>query len=1567
MSKNSMENQPRSVNEHRNLQDTLRVLQLVSLPIFSGNVDEDVNAWILSVKTAAKANTWNDDQLKEQLPLSLKGVALTWYQAIGSLNNNLENIFEAFRKNFSRKNQDSALYLVSNMYQMQDESVMQFGMRIINANPNNEFVNSTSRAFFIRGLKEEISTTLSHKEYSDFKSALEAALIEESKINARGKKLAVNTIESNPPPPQQQKNTSSNGFELMMLNAINGLNDKITSLVSSMSTAPTIMIPQSNNNSSITSNQPLQQPHKKQFKYKKNYYQPQRNFNFQNNNPPIKNFKQKSNHSKNKHLKYNFNPCTICGKSNHTPNQCYYKVNNISSVSLALPFINVIIDNLSLLAIIDSGSVISFVHNDLVKTLKLDNCLEKYNGGQLSTVNNQPLVVFGKLKLYFKIDNMEFSHLFLVVNSSFQVLLGIDFLISNKILVDFSNMIFIKDKLRVPIKNINLECIQSVVGNNIINNNSTSTALPLAIKSKFKNETMEENNNFNSFYARMYKTTIIYPGINNVLLKVKILDSYLLLEQNRKINFVQIPSTLVFSNSEIIMVTLFNNCNEKLVIPQGTRLCYCYVVNKNLEINNCNDMKISLINFVIESKKLNFNVGNEKIKEILEQYKFLFEIENMGQVKDVFHEIHTFAPPTAEPLRRKSPQENTKIKEMVQELLDKGFIRHSSSPYSAPVLLVKKKDGTSRLCIDYRKLNAITVKDKFPLPRIDDILDCLYGAKFFSTFDLLSGYYQIAIAEKDKLKTAFSTREGHFEFNVLPFGLTNAPATFQKTMNSILKDILWKSAISYIDDIIIFSNSLEQHIIHLKEFFEIIKQANLTFKLSKCKIGMTELPFLGYVISHNSIKPDPEKIIKIKQFPSPTNLDTLRTFIGIISYYRRFIKDVATISEPLNRLLRKDTPFVWTIDCEQAFQILKQNLITSPIVIPPDWNKPFIIFSDASDVGIGGVLSQIQENKEHVIQYVSRTLLPRERKYTAMEKEALAVIFNLKKFKNYVLGREFTIVTDHKPLLILNQISNSTNNRILRWQLQVQEFGNFNLIYKKGKMNTNADFLSRLNYNEKTNIVDTNTSTISNVNLISNFDFSSINAIKLMDLEIIRQEQKLDSKLKYFIGKPGYIFKDGILCFLDRIVIPQSLKKNILETHHSHVLAGHLGRFKTHRLIALRYYWSGMIKDINNFISNCMKCNMHKFNLKKNVTLKPIPVNDAWDTVGVDLVGPLPETKNGNKWIIVFVDYLTKWVEAFSLIAADSVSIAKVFVYEVISRHGTPLKLLSDRGTSFLSKFMQDVFDILKIEKISTTAYHPQCNGLTESMNKNLINVIRMYVNDHKSDWDLYLPFALFAYRTSISASSKYSPFKLMYGRECRFPTDIILPESKTKVIFSENENELRIKLLKGLEIEREIAKFNIENSQVKQKENYNSKIDKVTSFNVGDWVWLENKTKSKSKKFKPKWLGPFLIVKKISDHIYKLLIKNRRIHPVVNANRIRKAHFDGSNPNDILQNENDMEIEEDPDEYEVEAITNRKIEKGKLYYKVKWLGYKEQTWEPIENLTNCAESIASFERKCRN
>ncbi|KAD2393420.1 hypothetical protein E3N88_40397 [Mikania micrantha] len=555
------------------------------------------------------------------------------------------------------------------------------------------------------------------------------------------------------------------------------------------------------------------------------------------------------------------------------------------------------------------------------------------------------------------------------------------------------------------------------------------------------------------------------------------------------------------------------------------------------------------------------------------------------------------AAPIARAPYRLAPSEMQELSTQLQELLDKGFIRPSFSPWGAPVLFVKKKDGTFRMCIDYRELNKVTIKNRYPLPRIDDLFDQLQGSSYYSKIDLRSGYHQLRVQEEDIPKTAFRTRYGHYEFLVMPFGLTNAPAVFMDLMNRVCKPYLDKFVIVFIDDILIYSKSEEEHAEHLRLLLELLKQEQLYAKFSKCDFWMREVQFLGHIVNEKGIHVDPAKIEAIKNWEAPKTPTEVRQFLGLAGYYRRFIEGFSKIAQPLTALTHKGTKYNWTDKQEAAFQLLKQKLCSAPILSLPEGTEDFAVYCDASGQGLGCVLMQ----RDKVIAYASRQLRTHEKNYTTHDLELGAVVFALKIWRHYLYGTKCTIYTDHKSLQhIFDQ--KELNMRQRRWVELLNDY-ECAIKYHPGKANVVADALSRKD-TTGTRRVRALMMTI-HTDLPDKVHSAQIEALKTENLvpESLRgMEEQLNVK------------PDGIRYFIDRMWIPLygGLRELVMDEAHKSRYSVHPGSDKMYHDLKALYWWPHMKADIAKYVSKCLTCSKVKVEYQKPSGLLQQPEIPMW-------------------------------------------------------------------------------------------------------------------------------------------------------------------------------------------------------------------------------------------------------------------------------------------------------------------------------------------------------------------
>lgn len=915
--------------------------------------------------------------------------------------------------------------------------------------------------------------------------------------------------------------------------------------------------------------------------------------------------------------------------------------------------------------------------------------------------------------------------------------------------------------------------------------------------------------------------------------------------------------------------------------------------------------------------------------------------------------------PPARPPFRLSFAEQEELQKQISQLLEKGFIRPSKSPFGAPVMFVKKKDGSFRMVIDYRRLNDITIRNNYPLPLIDELLDQLRGSHYFSSLDMVSGYWQQKVAEKDVEKTAFTTKLGHFEFLVLPFGLKNAPSAFMKMVNDILQPYLGKFVLAYLDDILIFSKTKEEHLRHLRLILDLFRKHRLYAKPKKCEFMKTEINFLGHRVSPRGISTVPNKVKTIQDWQSPSNVPQLRSFLGLATYYQRFVQNFSDIASPLTNLLKKNIPYSWGEEEQKAFDTLKKALTTAPVLRLPDPTQPFILHTDASNYAIGAVISQEDQEGERPIAFTSRKLLPAETRYPVHEKELLAIIHALRHWRHYLFGSKIKIFTDHHSIKYF-KTQPTLSQRQARWLETLEEF-DLEIIYKPGKTNVVADALSRYNLETEellsTEIVE---DLLAEIKTSYKTDAKAVEIIDQIKQGTLVKNFRLKDDLLYYISDHREL-----------LYIPDNdtIKRILFRECHDSVLSGHFGFEKTLDLIQRSFFWPKMRQEVQEYTQSCLLCQKNKSsNQAPAGLLHPLEIpTKPWDHVSMDLIVQLPLTKAGFDAILVQVDKLTKMVH-FSPTKTNATApdLAKIFFKDVVRLHGLPQVIISDRDARFTSNFWRTLYTLLDTRLAMSTAFHPQTDGQTERTNRTLEQMLRFFVNYKQDNWDDLLPALEFAVNNTTQSSTKNSPFYLNYGFDPRTPHSLLHPGISPVPAVNDYLTEISSAI--------SLAKDNLKRAQDHQAK-YANTHRRELDFQEGEEVLLstanfiqEAMKFRPSKKLTEKFIGPYKIIKMISPVAAKLdLPPTMKIHPVFHVSLLKKIHY---RPTRFQQDDPPEPpiVIHDQEEYEVEEILDKEERKrGKgisIKYLVKWKGYplSDATWEPLSNLENAKEAIKEYE-----
>ena len=1085
-------------------------------------------------------------------------------------------------------------------------------------------------------------------------------------------------------------------------------------------------------------------------------------------------------------------------------------------------YVNLKINNSKCKVIVDSGAESTLIDKKLANRLSL-KIFEDDSKIEYITANGEVLKKSGWSIVEIMIGSYKFKQKCVVINNlCANILLGTDALVDHGMILNYRHKTLSVGKISLPL------------------------------------HTKEQQ----SFFCLSVTKRIEILPLQTHVEWIQVPESFnkSLLLQGEFLTHVKITNGLYDATDGKIPVIFINQRRHPVILEKGKHVAVVEKVSVvNVVTNSVLEKQLDEINskwakdMVVIDKKLP-KPQLDKVKDLITKYDHIFS-KNKHDLG--YYDKDKFNIDTGEekPIKSKAyrvpfcQQENIDI--MVDEMLENKIITKSKSAWASPVVIVKKKDGTDRFCVDYRKLNSITIKDNYPVPLIGETLDALRGCSYFTTLDLSSGYWQMALADEAKRKTAFITRKGLFQFEVLAFGLSNAVSAFQRQMESILEGL--ENSKSYLDDIMTHSRTFDDHLSHLELVFKRLEGANLKIKPSKCLFAARETKFLGFDISIEGIRPCDDKFEAIKKYPIPHNQKTCKRFLGLASYYRKFIKNYSNIVDPINRLLKKNSKFVWSPDCQESFNKIINMLINPPILAYPSFDKEFYLTTDASGTGLGAVLSQINNRgEEKAIGYASRGLTDAERNYSATELEACAIIWSINYFKHYLYGHKFIIWSDHNPLQYMDNMKNKTS-KVNRWRLELSEY-NYVIKYKPGVLNTNADALSRVNEQQKVVVVNT----VSEVDTKLRDDLLHAQS---NDPEIRRI---IDSNLKGYLVQNDLLYKTGPKRI--RLVVPKTFIENCLQMCHDDMGSGHMGFKKTWPKVRDRFYWKNMYGDTYRWLKSCTICAKRKSPENLKIGLNPINVAEyPFHMMGMDILGPLKQTINGNKYILVFTDYLTRWPEAFAIKNREAKTIAKVFINEIVSRHSAPKILLSDQAKEFMSKLIEEISSYLTINKINTTAYHPQCNGLTERFNATLCQVLSTYTNENQTNWDEFIQVALFAYRTSIQETTLKTPFELLYNRDPRLPNNL-------------ESFHITQPIVRDLKKTWRDARDRIKKVNDQRKIKFDSKY-KEKVIEIGDKVRMQMLATKPGLKFKLRndiWGGPFLVIGKFGNGNLKIDIGNR-------------------------------------------------------------------------------------------
>ena len=1002
--------------------------------------------------------------------------------------------------------------------------------------------------------------------------------------------------------------------------------------------------------------------------------------------------------------------------------------------------------------------------------------------------------------------------------------------------------------------------------------------------------------------SKLIKATAKGPGISPYRPITEDLWMYEGLPEREARSLIRVsPSLNVIgtNNDTVVDVLLTNTSAEMRSVGKGVKIANAHKEFDQVNLEQSEDgevinsvVDLDVVDILCDRKKFDHLSEEEyaQMKRLVTEFKDIFTIssQKIGSANNSQFDVDiSNMSPVAIPLRRVPLHKQDIVKALIDKYKQLGILEEIDSPFRAAMVLVEKKNVTGditdkyRLCVDYRVLNDQLPDSGWPAPSVEHCLDAAAGSVYFSKLDFNNGYLQIPCTPAAKRALAFSPGIGFSQltFNGMPQGAKSAASSFQKSMEKTFSGLEECILPPYYDDVNVKSRTFSQHLKNARLVFTRIRECGYTLNALKCSLFQTKVKYLGHIMENGSIALDPERVSAIVDIPVPQNVKSLRSFIGMAQFCCRFIPHLNAVLTPLSNLLKKNVPFIWSAECQSAFDNVKQALMNPPVLRSPSPADTFVLETDASDCGVGGCLkiSSAVGSDEAIVGFHSGKFKDQQLRWHIVEKEAYAILDNLEKFKHFLIGKRFILKTDNR---VLSWVKTSKSKKLASWALKMLDF-DFDIVHIPAKDNRISDFFSRMHEN---------VAVISHLDPV--FDNKELSSAQHADECMDSAFQYVASKRDFDVEKLGplkrfrkflSVDQHGVLRWKTKIVLPIQFRSQVLESAHDHPTAGHFAEDRTWKTITEKFFWPGAHDDVINWVRSCEACNQFDITRYVSRPLQPIATTGRFELVSYDIAGPfIPSKYQGNTYALIIVDHFTKWPEIITLKNIKAPTLAQAIFEQWCCRYGVMAQLHSDGANNVHGEIMKELCKHIGTVKSKSSRLHPQGDGMAEAIVKLLKNSIRKQVDIHGSDWDQYAQATAFALRTSINRGTNCTPAELVLGSNLVRPIDVSTAPDHSTTFAQKQAHQFASELTNTIERSSSVVQENLLRSRNKMKAAYDKK-KSHHEFSVGDSVmlWWPYFRKGVPRSFQPKWRGPYVIKELIGSTNCSLTMKDGSIKHV--------------------------------------------------------------------------------------